>query len=63
MRRLFADRLAFATGVIMILMAFLFAFLRVAGFCAGTPNVARACVAAFRAQLCVFRPRSWSSTA
>ena len=32
MRRLFADRLVFATGAIVILMAFLFAFLRVAGF-------------------------------
>jgi hypothetical protein len=31
MRRLFADRLVFATGVIVILMSILFAFLRVAG--------------------------------
>ena len=31
MRRLFADRLAFATAVIVIAMAALFAFLRVAG--------------------------------
>ena len=31
MRRLFADRLVFATGVIVILMALLFAFTRVAG--------------------------------
>jgi hypothetical protein len=31
MRRLFADRLVFATGVIVILMAILFALLRVAG--------------------------------
>jgi hypothetical protein len=31
MRRLFADRLVFATGAIVILMAFLFALLRVAG--------------------------------
>ena len=32
MRRLFADRLVFATGVIVILMSVLFALLRVAGF-------------------------------
>jgi hypothetical protein len=31
MRRLFADRLVFATGAIVILMAFLFVLLRVAG--------------------------------
>jgi hypothetical protein len=31
MRRLFADRLVFATGAIVILMAFLFALVRVAG--------------------------------
>lgn len=31
MRRLFADRLALATGVIVILMALLFALSRVAG--------------------------------
>ena len=31
MRRLFADRLVFATGTVVILMAFLFALLRVAG--------------------------------
>jgi len=31
MRRLFADRLVFATGAIVILMALLFAFLRVGG--------------------------------
>jgi hypothetical protein len=31
MRRLFADRLVLATGVIVILMAALFAYLRVAG--------------------------------
>ena len=31
MRRLFANRLVFATGVIVILMALLFAFTRVAG--------------------------------
>jgi hypothetical protein len=31
MRRLFADRLVFATGVIVILMSFVFALLRVAG--------------------------------
>lgn len=31
MRRLFADRLVFATGVIVILMAVLFALVRVAG--------------------------------
>jgi hypothetical protein len=31
MRRLFANRLAFATGVIVILLAALFAVLRVAG--------------------------------
>ena len=31
MRRLFADRLVFATGVIVILMSGLFAYLRVAG--------------------------------
>jgi len=31
MRRLFADRLVIATGVIVILMAALFAYLRVAG--------------------------------
>ena len=31
MRRVFADRLAFATGVIVILMSILFALLRVAG--------------------------------
>ena len=31
MRRLFADRLVFATGVIVILMAILFALSRVAG--------------------------------
>jgi hypothetical protein len=31
MRRLFADRLVFATGVIVILMAILFALVRVAG--------------------------------
>ncbi len=30
MRRLFADRLVFATGVIVILMSILFALLRVA---------------------------------
>jgi hypothetical protein len=32
MRRLFADRLIFATGAIVILMSILFALLRVAGF-------------------------------
>jgi hypothetical protein len=32
MRRLFADRLVFATGVIVALMSILFALLRVAGF-------------------------------
>jgi hypothetical protein len=32
MRRLFAERLVFATGVIVILMSILFALLRVAGF-------------------------------
>jgi hypothetical protein len=31
MRRLFADRLVFATGVTVILMSILFAYLRVAG--------------------------------
>ena len=31
MRRLFADRLVLATGVIVILMSVLFALLRVAG--------------------------------
>jgi hypothetical protein len=31
MRRLFADRLAFATGVVVILMSILFALARVAG--------------------------------
>jgi hypothetical protein len=31
MRRLFADRLVVATGVIVILMSLLFALLRVAG--------------------------------
>jgi hypothetical protein len=31
MRRLFADRVAFATGAIVILMAIVFALLRVAG--------------------------------
>ncbi|MDX6458998.1 MAG: hypothetical protein QOE55_2695 [Acidobacteriaceae bacterium] len=31
MRRVFADRLAFATGVIVILMSILFALSRVAG--------------------------------
>jgi hypothetical protein len=31
MRRLFADRLVLATGVIVTLMAALFAYLRVAG--------------------------------
>ncbi len=31
MRRLFANRLAFATGLIVILMALLFAFSRIAG--------------------------------
>jgi hypothetical protein len=31
MRRLFADRLVFATAVVVILMAVLFALLRVAG--------------------------------
>ena len=31
MRRMFADRLALATGVIVILMALLFALSRVAG--------------------------------
>jgi hypothetical protein len=31
MRRLFADRLVFATGLIVILMSILFAFSRVAG--------------------------------
>jgi hypothetical protein len=31
MRRLFADRLVFATGGIVILMSILFALLRVAG--------------------------------
>ena len=31
MRRVFADRLAFATGVIVILMSALFALWRVAG--------------------------------
>jgi hypothetical protein len=31
MRRLFADRLVFATGVIVILMSILFALMRVAG--------------------------------
>jgi hypothetical protein len=31
MRRLFADRLVFTTGAIVILMAFLFAFFRVVG--------------------------------
>jgi hypothetical protein len=31
MRRLFADRLVFATGVIVILMSVLFALSRVAG--------------------------------
>jgi hypothetical protein len=32
MRRLFADRLVFATGAVVILMSILFALLRVAGF-------------------------------
>ena len=32
MRRVFADRLVFATGAIVILMSILFALLRVAGF-------------------------------
>ena len=32
MRRLFADRLVFATGAIVLLMSILFALLRVAGF-------------------------------
>ena len=31
MRRLFADRLVFVTGLIVILMSILFALLRVAG--------------------------------
>jgi hypothetical protein len=31
MRRLFADRLAFATGVVVILMSILFVLARVAG--------------------------------
>jgi hypothetical protein len=31
MRRLFADRLVWATGVIVVLMSLLFALLRVAG--------------------------------
>ena len=31
MRRLFVDRLVFATGLIVILMSILFALLRVAG--------------------------------
>jgi hypothetical protein len=31
MRRVFADRVAFATGVIVILMSILFALCRVAG--------------------------------
>jgi len=31
MRRLFADRLVFATAVVVVLMAVIFAFLRVAG--------------------------------
>jgi hypothetical protein len=31
MRRVFADRMAFATGVIVILMSILFALARVAG--------------------------------
>jgi hypothetical protein len=31
MRRLFANRLAFVTGVVVILMSILFALLRVAG--------------------------------
>jgi hypothetical protein len=31
MRRVFADRLAFATGIIVILMSILFALSRVAG--------------------------------
>ena len=31
MRRLFANRLAFATGLIVILMSLLFAFSRLAG--------------------------------
>jgi|HubBroStandDraft_6_1064221.scaffolds.fasta_scaffold556432_2 hypothetical protein len=31
MRRLLADRLVFATGVIVILMSILFAYLRVSG--------------------------------
>lgn len=31
MRRLFANRLVFATGVIVILMSLLFAYTRVAG--------------------------------
>jgi len=31
MRRLFADRLAFATGVVVVLVAVAFAFWRVAG--------------------------------
>jgi hypothetical protein len=31
MRRLFADRLVIATGIIVILMSALFAYLRVAG--------------------------------
>ena len=31
MRRLFANRLAFATGLIVVLMALLFAFSRIAG--------------------------------
>jgi hypothetical protein len=31
MRRMFADRLAFATGVVVILMSILFALSRVAG--------------------------------
>ena len=34
MRRLFADRLVFATAVIVILMSVLFALLRVAGYAA-----------------------------
>jgi hypothetical protein len=32
MRRVFADRLVFATGAIVILMSILFALLRLAGF-------------------------------
>ncbi len=31
MRRLFAERLALATGIIVLLVALLFAYLRVAG--------------------------------